>query len=88
MQFGVSSLTGMASIFLQMTYVAHVIACFWYYLGISNKFVNPDGFPSTWIQAFTTEAYQGVDKYGAAIYVTLYTMLSIGYGDIHAVNNG
>lgn len=88
MQLGVSNGVGMASIYLQITYVAHVIACFWYYLGVSNTFVNPDGSPSNWVAAFTSQAYSGIDKYGASIYVTLYTMLSIGYGDIHAVNNG
>jgi hypothetical protein len=78
----------MSLIYVQITYVAHVTACFWYYLGKVDTYSNPDGFYSTWIEQYVTSAYSGVDRYGASIYYVVYTMLGIGYGDIHPVNTG
>lgn len=74
-------------IFFELTFIAHTISCFWYYFGATEDAINPEGFPSTWIAAFTTSSYSILDKYVISIYWTLYTMLGIGLGDIHPVNS-
>lgn len=82
---------GVLFIFLEIIFVAHTISCFWYYYGSTSTYKNPNtaaGFPNTWVYAFIPSSYGTYDKYVASIYWTLFTMLAVGYGDIHPVNSG
>ena len=81
---------GICIIFLQLTFVAHLITCFWYYFGLYYPYTSDDaaGFPYSWVAAYTPGGFDGTDQYAISMYWTLYTMLGIGYGDVHPVNTG
>jgi CRP-like cAMP-binding protein len=77
----------------QMLILAHVLACFWYYIATND--VTGDnrhddqvtGFTRTWVNENGLERAQIVDKYIASLYWVLATIVTVGYGDIHATNS-
>lgn len=70
----------------QLLLVAHTVGCFWYYVGKRDVVKNPYGDPSTWIEAFLDKSMNTFDLYIVSVYWTMVTMMTIGYGDVHAVN--
>ena len=96
---------GLISIFFltfQVSFAAHLIACFWHYLGTTDvtgvpspgiEYKNVDWYelPSqeqvTWLTVYNFQFSDVLDKYVASLYWVITTMLSIGYGDIAATNN-
>lgn len=72
----------MASVVL---YLAHWNACLWYMVGSSVEHFHPD----SWITALISESeleFGVFEMYVTCMYWSFTTMLSVGYGDIHAVS--
>jgi len=80
---------------LQLAVLAHLIACFWYFLTTQIATgVNQNDDPTvpyaieTWA---VTTGYQYASvssQYIASLYFTFTTLFTVGYGDIHATNTG
>ena len=79
----------------QIFFIAHLIACFWYFL--TTEQVTGVASPShleeitdatlTWATSSGMEWQTLGSKYVASLYWTIATMVAVGYGDFHAVNN-
>jgi len=70
-------------------FMAHLIACFWFYLttdDVTAYLSRPVDF-TTWAISFNYADSSTVQQYTASFYWTVATMLAVGYGDIHATNN-
>lgn len=76
-----SSQINLAMLMLQIFFVAHVFACFWHLLGQPS-----DATARTWLSEGNFDTASLVDQYIAALYFTIVTMLTVGYGDIHPTN--
>lgn len=87
----------------QIFFAAHFIACFWFYLTNPHVTgVGPDGTHAgrdddasglvsgirTWTIEFGVSDATVQTQYIASLYWTFTTMLTVGYGDIHATNTG
>jgi hypothetical protein len=66
---------------LQIFFVAHLFACFWHYLALPSEQTN-----RTWLTEGKFDMLSAADEYVAALYYTIVTMLTVGYGDIHPTN--
>ena len=85
----VSACVLLAQIFL----VAHIIACFWFFL--ANPFVtgyygknNPLSYDYeiTWVSYFGYSDKSISSQYIISLFWTFQTLLTVGYGDIHPTN--
>jgi hypothetical protein len=59
-------------------FAAHWMACFFYAAAYSASF----NAPATWISDSKLEDTTVAEKYVNALYWTIYTMATVGYGDI------
>jgi len=68
---------------LSLLLLCHITACAWY--GIGRLTLANDEHHTSWIQeaGLPTGDCEG-ECYGAALYFTMATMTTVGYGDIHA----
>lgn len=85
----------MTLLFLQIFLTGHVVACFWFFITTRSctGFYNPtdDGMPvliQTWATTFGYQTMSTYGRYIGSLYWTFATLFTIGYGDIHAVNDG
>lgn len=85
----------MTLLFLQIFLTGHVVACFWFYIttrsctGLENP--SDDGMPiliHTWATEFGFQTMSTYGRYIGSLYWTFETLFTIGYGDLHAVNDG
>ncbi len=68
---------------VQLFFVAHIFACFWHYITLPQA---AGSYPLNWVDHFGFSDHIIFDKYVASLYYVIITMLTIGYGDIHATN--
>lgn len=64
-------------------YVSHFFACAWVYIALSQI---KHGAYNTWIQNFNLIDSNWQEQYISSLYFAVYTMVTVGYGDIYAVN--
>ncbi len=81
------SITGLLMLLIQIFFVAHWYACFWHFITLPLANDGPTGMPPrTWVSSFGYENSHEYDRYIAALYYIIVTMLTVGYGDIRATN--
>ena len=90
------SLIALGSLMFNLTFLAHFIACFWFYMSTEDVtgVTPPDTFADangdwtqlddqrmvTWVTVGNLQYATELDQYVAAIYWVITTMLSVGYG--------
>lgn len=88
-KFDVSpALINVVSLLMMLMLAAHVIACFWVFIARQDVLGKNWKNANSWITNSNLEDAGPFETYVCALYWTLATILSIGYGDIHAVNMG
>jgi hypothetical protein len=79
---------------MQIFFTAHLFACFWHLIAM-NKYTNNDVYftfddldppERTWLSEFGYINASFSERYVASLYFIIVTMLTVGYGDIHATN--
>lgn len=91
-----SALVSIVSLLLQIFVIAHIVCCFWFFITTPDAIglVQPDensGLPyaiRTWVTEFEFQYSDLSTQYIASLYWAFATMLTVGYGDIHATNTG
>jgi uncharacterized protein YaiE (UPF0345 family) len=88
-----SSILGVTALMLRIFLLAHVIACFWFYITTNDVtgVIQPTdpALPyaiRTWVTEFGFQYSDISTQYIASLYWSFQTLLSIGYGDIHPTN--
>lgn len=88
-------LKNMTLLFLQIFLTGHVLCCFWFFIttSICTGIQNPedDTLPfliRTWAVEFGYQNRSVFEQYVASLYYTFETLFTVGYGDIHATNQG
>lgn len=64
-------------------YVGHFFACSWLYVA---KLEFSYGYENSWIEAFGLSDLGWENQYISALYFAVYTMVTVGYGDLYPVN--
>jgi Ion transport protein/Cyclic nucleotide-binding domain len=72
----------LAQFLLLIVFMIHSIACFWIFIAK----INFDS-PNNWIFSLKYYDYPNLDLYIVAIYWTVTTLTTVGYGDITATNS-
>ena len=91
--YSLSHAESTALVFGAILLLAHILGCFWFYLGSAAPLEPPaEGIPASWIQlaelnGYIDPGYSTGDFYVVSVYWAVTTMLTIGFGDIHPVNN-
>lgn len=65
--------------------LAHWFACIWYLLGASTASDDPNAEPN-WFSTATIDRSSFSSCYLTSLYFCITTMITVGYGDVHAVN--
>jgi Ion transport protein/Cyclic nucleotide-binding domain len=68
--------------FIMILLCLHIFSCLWYYLAKIENFN-----PNTWVGYYQLENHSNFFLYITSVYWALATLATVGYGDIHAVNN-
>jgi len=76
--------TGLARVLLLIFGITHWAACAWYGLGDSTV-ASPDSTP--WTDVYLSDGDDKFQRYISALYFTLTTMTTVGYGDMSAQNH-
>ena len=74
-----------AKLFSILMLLAHWFACLWYFLGASTASDDPEA-PLNWFSTATIDRTSFVSCYLTSLYFCITTMITVGYGDVHAVN--
>jgi hypothetical protein len=69
---------------LLLLFICHLIACAWHFIAI---YPSSNRSKVTWLTEFGFEDADLFEKYVASFYWATATLFTIGYGDIHPVNN-
>ena len=77
---GIYEITKLA---LKIIYVGHFFACFWVYIANMEELY---GIRTTWLSYFHLDNSEWTSKYISSLYFTVYTMVTVGYGDIYPAN--
>ena len=90
------ALISILTLLLQIFLVAHLVCCFWFFIttpdatGVTQPPYD-SGLPyviRTWATEFNFQYSDLSTQYIASLYWAFATMLTVGYGDIHATNTG
>ena len=73
------------ALLLQFFYIAHLFGCFWFYMSTIDVI---DPLERSWTNTFGYDLVDRTTQYIASLYWAVYTLLTVGYGDIHATNTG
>ena len=68
---------------LQILFIAHMLACGWYYMNESAANAGEIG----WSIQFGVVNDHILDRYLKSVYWTIATMMAVGYGDIYATSH-
>jgi len=71
-------------------YVAHVIACAYCFLGVQEMYISSarnNGGKSSWIEANDLQNHSSIEIYLQSYYWALYSLSSVGYGNIAVASN-
>ena len=74
-------ITRLMRILMMVLLVTHLVACFWYLVGITG---GNDIYDGGWMYRFEFDTKPKKDKYIAALYWSFSTLTTVGYGDINA----
>ncbi|GBG25384.1 Potassium voltage-gated channel subfamily H member 6 [Hondaea fermentalgiana] len=76
------ALQRLLKLLLQIIFICHLLACFWYFTSTLD-----DSSDDNWVMAHGLSSDSIPTQYLASFYWTVATMMAVGYGDIHAVND-
>lgn len=68
---------------IRIFFIAHIFACFWHYITLPQAIGS---FPNNWVDYFGFARESVSSRYIASLYFIIVSMLTVGYGDIHATN--
>jgi CRP-like cAMP-binding protein len=77
---------GVQKMIIQIWFVAHLLGCFWHFLATGPGQTTKANDEINWVKAFGYTDRPVGEKYAAAFYYIITSMLAIGYGDIYATN--
>ncbi|KAG2451214.1 hypothetical protein HYH02_003821 [Chlamydomonas schloesseri] len=64
----------------------HHMACYYYYVGVVYTQNFTDLGVESWVLAENLQDMEGPARYMVSLYFTMYTFLTVGYGDVAVVN--
>lgn len=74
----ISAIFGLLKVIIVIMFIAHWIACIFYYIGASQL----DSEPLCWISIAKMQDKEIFDKYVISLYWAFTTMTTVGYGDV------
>lgn len=75
------------TLIMQLLLVAHFVACFWHYMTTPDVVGMGNFGKISWVSNIGMQNAPLFDRYVAAFYWCITTMISVGYGDIVPVNS-
>ena len=80
------ALLKLLSLLFKIIFVAHMLACMWYWTNESAMTANMHANRG-WAVHFEIHEESLFQKYTKSMYWTIATMMAVGYGDVYATNN-